>query len=533
MNRRAFLKSAAHVGALVVAGCFAAPAVSQRPQPRTLRFAPAADLANFDPIWTSAYLVRNAGLLVWDTLYGVDASLQPQRQMVEAEEVSADGLTWMFRLRSGLKFHDGEPVLARDAVASINRWATRDPMGQMVKAIENELVAVDDRTFRWVLKKRYSKMLLALGKVTPPCCFIMPARIAATDPFKQINEYVGSGPMRFASDEWLRGTRAAFMKFADYVPRQEEPSWLAGGKRIVADRIEWIVMPDATTGAAALQTGEIDWVELVVPDLIPTLRKNRNVVVEINDALGQIGVLAFNHLFPPFNDVRARRAILTALSQEDYMRAFVGDDLKLWKPMPSYFTPATPLYNEEGGEILKGARRFDVAKRLMAESGYAGEPIVCMAAQEFPQLKAWGDVTHDLLKRLDMNVDFAAVDFGTMVARRAQNKPPRDGGWHLYHSNPYGVDLAAPTSVFLRADGKTAINGWANNPAVESELAAWFDATTLEDEKAVARRLNKAALDDVLFAPLGCCMRHYAWRKSLTGITQGPLPLFWGVSKTV
>jgi peptide/nickel transport system substrate-binding protein len=231
-------------------------------------------------------------------------------------------------------------------------------------------------------------MLLALGKVSTPCCFIMPARIAATDPFKQINEYVGSGPMRFARNEWLPGAQAVFVKFADYVPRQEEPSWLAGGKRILADRIEWIVMPDATPSASALQTGEIDWLEFVVPDLIPMLRKNRNLVVEINDPLGLVGILAINHLFPPFNDTRARRAILMAMNQEDYMRAFVGDDAKLWKPMPSYFTPGTPLYNEEGGEILKGPRTFDAAKRLLADSGYAGEPIVCMAAQDLPSHKA-------------------------------------------------------------------------------------------------------------------------------------------------
>jgi peptide/nickel transport system substrate-binding protein len=533
MDRRAFLTSAARAGVLAVAGAIPTPAISQRADARTVRLAPHADLANFDPIWTPAYIARNAGLLVWDMLYGVDARLEPQRQMVEAEEVSSDGLTWTFRLRPGLKFHDGEPVLAKDAVASISRWAARDPLGQMLKAIENELIAVDDRTFRWVLKKPYPKMLLALGKVTTPCCFIMPARIAATDPFKQINEYVGSGPMRFARNEWVPGARAAFVRFADYLPRPEEPSWLAGGKRVVADRIEWIVMPDAATGAAALQTGEIDWLEFVVPDLVPMLRKNRNLIVEINDPLGLVGILGINHLFPPFNDVRARRAILTAINQEEYMHSFVGSsDAKLWKPMPSYFTPGTPLYNEEGGEILKGPRRFDVAKRLLAESGYAGEPIVCMAAQDLPHHKAWGDVTVDLLKRLDINVDFAAVDWGTVVARRPQKKQPRDGGWHLYLTSPYGVDLAAPISIFLRADGNAGI-GWPNNPAVETELAAWFDATSPEEEKAVARRLNKVALDHVLFAPLGVCMRHYAWRKSLTGITQGPLPLFWGVSKTV
>jgi peptide/nickel transport system substrate-binding protein len=241
MDRRAFLKTAVGAGALTAAGGLAwhyapkTPAISQRGAARALRFVPRADLSNFDPIWTPDGGSRNAGLLVWDTLYGVDAKLQPQRQMIEAEEVSPDGLTWTFRLRPGLKFHDGEPVLAKDAVASINRWAASDVMGGRIKAVENEIAAADDRTFRWVLKKPFPKMLLALGKITGPCCFVMPARIAATDPFRKIAEYVGSGPMRFIRDEWNPGAKAVFEKFPGYLPRQEPASWLAGGKRILTD----------------------------------------------------------------------------------------------------------------------------------------------------------------------------------------------------------------------------------------------------------------------------------------------------------
>ena len=533
MNRRSFLKAAAGVGAAMATNGLSAPAVSQRAAARAVRLVPHADLANFDPIWSGAYIARNAGILVWDTLYGVDAKLRPQRQMVEAEEVSPDGLTWTFRLRPELKFHDGEPVRAKDAVASINRWAAREPMGQMLKAIENDLVVLDDRTFRWSLKKPYPKMLLALGKMGTPCCFVMPERIAKTDPFKQITEYVGSGPMRFVRSDWVPGARSAFEKFADYVPRQEEPSWFAGGKRIVADRIEWIVMPDAATVAAALQTGEVDWWEIAIPDLVPMLRKNRNLVVDYNDPLGNIGFLLMNHAFPPFNDVRARSAILMAMSQEEYMRAFVGDDASLWKPLPGYFTPGTALYNEEGGEILKGERKLDAAKRLLAESGYAGEPVVSMAAQDIPTHKAWGDVTADLLKRLGVNVEHNALDWGTVVARRSQTNPPSKGGWNMYHTSLYGVDCVDPTNKWLRSDGSSPVNGAPKSPAVEAEIGAWFEAKSIEEETAAARRLNKAALDHVVYAPLGWYLRHYAWRKNLTGITQGPLPFFWGVSKTV
>src|ERR1700674_3827473 len=250
MDRRTFMKTAA-AGAGAVTAALATPAIPQRAAARALRLVPHSALSNFDPLWSTPYIARNAGALVWDMLYGVDNRLVPQRQMVEAEEVSADGRTWTFRLRPGLKFHDGEPVLATDAVASINRWSAREPMGVMIKAIENELAAVDDRTFRWVLKRPYPKLLLALGKLSTPCCFVMPARIAATDPFMQIRDHIGSGPMRFVKNEWVPGARAVFEKFPGYVPRQESASWLAGGKRILIDRIEWGGMPDPASASGA------------------------------------------------------------------------------------------------------------------------------------------------------------------------------------------------------------------------------------------------------------------------------------------
>jgi peptide/nickel transport system substrate-binding protein len=534
MDRRTLLKAVAGAGTLAMSQKLAAPALAQGAAARTLRFVPQSDLANFDPIWGTQYVVRNASAMVWDTLYGVDENLQPQRQMVESEEVSADGLTWTFKLRPGLKFHDGEKVLAKDVVASLNRWAARDQMGLLLKATQQDLTAVDDRTVRWVLKKPFPKMLLALGKVSTQVACIMPERVAKTDPFKQITEYVGSGPMRFVRNEWVSGDRAVFEKFADYVPRQEPGSWLAGGKRILVDRIEWKVMPDPGTAAAALQNGEIDWWENPISDLVPLLRKNRNVMVDIADPLGNIGSFRMNHLYPPFNDVRARRAVLMAMSQEDYMRAIVGDDNNLWKPLPGFFTPGTALYTEEGGDILKGPRNIDGAKKLLAQSGYAGQPVTCLVAQDQPITKAQGDVTADLLKRLGMNVDFAAIDWGTVGARRAQKAPPGQGGWQMFHTWHAGADCINPAvAVGTRANGDKAWFGWPDVPEVEAQIAAWYAAKTLDEEKAAIRRLNKAALDNVVYAPTGFFLGYQAWRKNVSGVVKGPLPFFWGVAKTV
>jgi len=530
MDRRAFLKSGAGAAALVAAGPQAQPAIAQA-KFKTLRFVPQSNLANFDPIWGTQYVVRNAAALVWDTLYGVDSKFQPQRQMVETEEVTADGLTWTFKLRSGLKFHDGSPVTAKDVVVSLERWSARDSMGQAIRSLQIELAAVDDLTWKWVLKQPFSKMLLALGKNNPPCAFIMPERIAKTDPFTQITEYVGSGPMKFVRSEWVPGAKAVFEKFADYQPRGEKADWLAGGKNILVDRIEWIIISDAATAAAALQSGEVDWWESPLSDLVPTLRAHKSINVDIADQLGNVGMFRMNHLHPPFNNLKVRQAVMTALNQEDYMRAVVGDDDALWKPLPGFFPPGTAYYSEEGGDILK---RHDVAaaKKLLVEAGYKGEPVVCVVAQDIPGAKAMGDVTAELLKSIGMNVDFVATDWGSVGTRRASKSPPGQGGWSMIHSWQAGADCLNPLAyVGLRANGEKAWFGWPDIPAIEEQIAAWFMATDAAAEKAAMNKLNKAAIENVVFAPTGFFMSNQAWRKNISGVVSGPLPFFWNVSK--
>jgi peptide/nickel transport system substrate-binding protein len=383
MDRRTVLRASTAMGTLAATGGLPAPALSQTAASRTLRFVPQANLANFDPVWGTQLVVRNAAAMVWDTLYGVDDRLEPRRQMVEAEEQTDGGKTWTFRLREGLRFHDGEPVRARDVVASPDRWTVRDSsMGQMIRGFQDELAAVDDRTFRWRLKQPYPRLKIALGNNNVPMAFVMPERLARTDPFQQITECIGSGPMRFARDEWVPGARAVFTRFDGYAPRAEPASWLAGGKRMLVDRVEWVVIPDPATASAALQNGEVDWWETPLTDLVPTLRRNRNITVDIADPLGNVGGFIFNHLHPPFNDVRARRAIAMALDQRDYMQAVVGGDTSLWQILPGFFTPNTPLYTEAGGEVLKGPRDIAGARRLLAEAGYDGRPVTVLVAQD-------------------------------------------------------------------------------------------------------------------------------------------------------
>ena len=529
MKRRDFLG-----GSVAAAmGTLAAPRLSLGQDTRVLRFIPQANLSSLDAIAGTQYVVRNSSLLIWDTLFGVDSKLDAKPQMAESYENTPDFKVWTIKLRPGLKFHDGEPVLSRDVVASLNRWMVRDTMGQRIKASMNEMVAVDDRTVRISLNKPFPKMLFALGKSNAPVAEIMPERIAKTDPFQLITEYVGSGPMRFSKAEWVPGAKAVFEKFADYQPRPEAGEWLSGGKRMMFDRIEWIIMPDDATKAAALQNGEVDWWENPVPDLVPLLKRNGKINLDIADPFGNIGSLRMNHLQPPFNDVRVRRAVMMALSQEDYMRAVVGDDETLWKPLPSYFTPGTDVYTETGGDILKGPRKYDEAKKLLKEAGYNGEKVVLCVATDVQITKAEGDVTADLLGKIGMNVDYQALDWGTVGARRAKKDPVDQGGWNIFHTWHAGADCVNPAPyTAIAANGDKAWFGWPTSQAVEAGIGAWYDAPDLAAEKKAVADINRAAFDDVIYGPTGFFLQYQGWRKNVSGVVKAPFPVFWGVQKT-
>jgi peptide/nickel transport system substrate-binding protein len=527
MRRRDFIKATS----AMAAGALAAPSLALAQNNRVLRFVPQANLANLDPIWGTQYVVRNASLLIWDTLYGTDENLEPKPQMVESHEATDGAKTWTFKLRAGLKFHDGEPVRAKDVVASLNRWMKRDAMGILIASQMDALEAADDRTFRFRLNKPFPKMLFALAKGSTPMAFIMPERIAQTDPFKQIDTVIGSGPMRFLKDEFVPGSRAAFARFDGYVPREDKPSWLAGAKRIHFDRVEWHILPDPATASAALQNGEVDWWETPFPDIIPLLKRNRQIAVDVADPLGNIGSFRINHLHPPFNDVRARRAIQMALSQADYMRAVAGDDEAMWKPVPSFFTPGTPLYTEAGGEPLKGPRNIEGAKKLLAEAGYRGEPITVLVGTDIAVLNAQGQVTADLLKRLGMTVDYVATDWGTVGQRRAKKDPPAQGGWHIFHTWHAGADCVNPAANIAINSGPGAWFGWPRNDTVQAKIAEWYAAPDIAAEKAAIAELNAAAMADVTYVPTGFFLMNQAWRRDLSGVVKAPYPVLWDVKK--
>ena len=526
MQRRSLLTGAAALGAAGTLG-LARPALSQGAA-RTLRFVPQANLANPDPVWTTTIVAANHAHMVWDQLWNFDESLTPQLQMLSAATTAADGLTWTLTLRDGQFFHDGEPVRSADCVASLLRWMKRDGMGQRIASQMNEMKVTNDKTFQILLKKPFALIPMAFANN----CHIMPERMAKTDAFQQITEYVGSGPFRFIRDEWVSGSRAVYMKNDKYLPRGEAPSNMSGGKIVNIDRVEWHITGDAASAAAAVQKGEIDWLEQPLADLLPVLAKASGVTVETTDLFGNAGLIRFNHMHPPFNNVKLRQAVLSMVDQKDFLAAIIGVNSPLAQSGIGIFTPGTPLASDAGMEKITGKRDLAAAKKLVAESGYKGEKVVIMAPTDFAVINAMAQVTAQLCRDIGLNVEYVATDWGALVQRRASREPVEKGGWSIFCTYGDGFTFSNPAVyTALWGMGEKAWFGWYNSPAMEALRDAWYDAPDVATQKRLGREMQLLAFEEVPFAPLGIWRQPIARRSNVTGILKATRPLFWNVKK--
>ncbi|WP_370688662.1 ABC transporter substrate-binding protein [Roseomonas sp. GC11] len=523
MHRRTLLSAA-----LGSSAALSSPRLAQAQGKRVLRFVPQSDLAILDPVWTSAYVTRNHGLMVFDTLYGMDAQYRIQPQMVEGHVVEPDGLTWTLTLREGLRWHDGEKVLARDCTASIRRWAARDGLGQSLLAAIDELSAPDDRTLRFRLKKPFPLLTYALGKPGSPVCVMMPERLAQTDPNTQIREMVGSGPFRFVAEERLAGARVVYARNPDYVPRAGTPSFTAGPKEVFFERVEWHVLPDPSTAAAALRAGEVDWWEAPPFDLLPALARDRAIRTAVPDPTGYIGTMRLNHLHPPFNNPALRRALLPALRQADFMQAVAGEVADGWRDGVGFFCPDTPMASTAGLEALTAPRDLERARRDVAASGYRGEKAVLLAPSDFPTLKALGDVAADLLQRLGIQVDYQSLDWGSTLSRLTKMEPVEQGGWSVFSTYWAGMDQLDPAvHSSLRANGRAGPRGWPSSEKLEALRAAWMEQSDQGERIRIAAEMQRQAFEDVPYLPLGQLLTRTAW-KGLTAPPHG-FALFWQI----
>ncbi len=522
MKRRSLLTGAAAMS-------LARPAIGANA--KTLIFVPQSPLASLDPVWTSAMTTRNVGFMVYDVLFGRDERMNPKPQMLEGYTVEDDGKRWVMKLRENLWFHDGEKVLARDCVASLNRWRQRDPGGATLSARLDAIEAPDDRTIVIRLKKPFPALPTLLSKFQT-AAVMMPSRLAATDPHKQVTTPIGSGPFRFHQDEYVIGSFASLSRFDKYVPRDEPASFTSGGHRVMVDRVEWKMIPDPGTAANALLTGEVDWLEMPLPDLVPMLQRSPNVVTGRLDDWGFISQLRPNHLNPPTSNPAFRRALMAAIDQKEVMEAMMGGDPEGTITPMGYLATGKPEVDGAGIEGVTKRRGIAELKAMFAEAGYNNERLVLLHTTDQPFYNAATLVVADSLHRVGLNIDDQSMDWGTVLQRRASREPLDKGGWSLFVSVTPVPEYRDPLlGSLLRANGKDAWIGWPDIPKIEAAYSAWLDTGDPVEQTRLEREIQLTAFDQVPFIPLGRYRPRAAWNRTISAPLKGPAPVFWNVSK--
>lgn len=530
MRKRGFAGLFAGVSVAVGLWFSIAPPALAADDSRVLRAVVNSDLKIIDPTWTTTYITIRYGYLVYDTLFALNSKFEPKPQMVESYTLSPDRMVYTFTLRPGLKWSDGQPVTSADCIASLTRWAKRNAMGQHMTEAMDGYETVDDRTFRIKLKKPFGLVLDALAGAEAPA-FMMPSRIASLPLDQQITDPVGSGPFIFRKDLWQPGNRAIFDRNPNYVPRNDPPDYLSGGKVAKVDRVEWLYMPDNNTALAALQAGEIDYFESPPLDFIALMKSNPDLKVLTIDELGVQMMVRPNALYPPFNNFKARQALLYLISQADTMAAVVGDPSLYLTYCPTYFMCKSD--NETAAGAAPYAKQdFAKAKQLLAEAGYKGEPIVVLQPTDRPQYAAATTVLIDALRKAGVNVDIQSLDWATISSRRARKDPPDKGGWNLFITSQGGPDVASPmANIWFNSACEKANVGWPCDPELVKRVDAWAEESDPAKRHAMIDAIQSEAYVSVPYLSMGQYFQPIAFRANLQGVLVAGVPVYWNIEK--
>jgi peptide/nickel transport system substrate-binding protein len=531
LSRRSLLKRAAGAGAALVAVIGGRARGGEAGA--TVKVVPEVDLKVLDPVWTTALITGTHALLVYDTLFAPDRQQRVHPQMVDKFARDEDGVTWHFELRDGLGWHDGTAVTARDCVASIWRWAARSTSGKVMMERAESLDAVDDKSFVLKFKEPFGLVPETMGR---SLAFMMREKDAGTDPYMQIKTAIGSGPFVFLPDEWQPGAHVAYRRNPDYRPRAEPADGYAGGKVAKVERVEWTIIPDPATATAALIAGEMDYLTTPVADNLPLMRADPNVAIGVLDPLGWQFHIRMNSLAKPFDDAKARQGLqmLVESQQEAYLAA-TGMTGALGKVCLAPFVCGSP------NESMTGTERFATydptkIKSLFKEAGYDGAPLVLMDPTDQQNLHMLAQVLSEHMKKVGLNVDLQAMDWSTLVSRRAiKTPPPQDrGGWHIF---PTAWPSATMMDPFLNPPLDTSCDGknWFGWPCDDelaqlrlAYIAAKDDAERRRTVEAIQRRFFEAAP----YAYAGQYFPPVAYRKDrLRGVIGLAAPVYWNMEK--
>ncbi|RWH67691.1 ABC transporter substrate-binding protein [Mesorhizobium sp.] len=502
------------------------------PAARTVHMAMAGALGSFDPIFTTATITTSHGLAIYDTLFSLDSKFMPQPQMVGKWGLSDDKRTYTFELRDGLRWHDSSVVTAADCVASIHRWGQVDAGGMMLLERAKHISKKDEKSFTIELKEPLGVLPDVLASISGSTLFVMREKDANRPATEQVTANIGSGPFRFNEDLAKPGASFTYDRNEQYVPRKESADGLAGGKVVNIDRVVWDQIADQQTALAALQAGEIDFFEQPPADLLPLLKNDPNIELELLDKTGSAMCLRMNCLQKPFDNVKARQAILHLIDQEAFLRV-VTPDPNYAHAVTSIFGNDTPYSNGENTGWYKKGGDPEKAKQLLKEAGYAGEKVVILQPTDIALTSNAMQLLANMLRKIGINAELAPSDWGALTARRRNKGPVEEGGWSMFMSSWSDYYLGEPIGTSLHVmNGEKGWYGWPKNDDYEALRKQWPDVSTVEDRKALARKMQKIYWEVVPTVLLGEYTAPIARRKTLTGLIGFPnLQPMWKMKK--
>jgi len=394
----------------------------------------------------------------------------------------------------------------------------------------DSMTADDAKSFTIKLKSPTGLLLFGLAKPSSNVPFMMPKRVAETDPNTQISEFIGSGPFVLKTDEWKPGDKIVYTRFKDYKPRAEPASGLAGGKVAKLDRVEWLAVADQQQAVNALLAGEIDMIEQPAYDLIPLLKDDKSIKLVNYNPLGLQYTMRPNHTQKPFDNPKVRQALFFALNQKDFLDATVGNP-EYFKVCKALFVCGTPLASEKGMEGLLESN-FEKSKALLKEAGYDGTPIVLLHSTDLQVLTNLGPVAKQLLERGGFKVDMQSSDWQTVVSRRVRKEPVDKGGWNLMQTSWVSADILNPVMTgFLNSSCDKAAFGWPCDEQMEKLRDDFARETDPAKQKAIAEAVQMRQREVVTHVHLGQYYVPIATRGNVTGILSAAAPVFWNVEK--
>ena len=531
ISRRTFLNASSAAVMMTAAPRLVRPAFAKSPL-GVLKVVMHGDLRSFDPVWTTAAVTGYHSALIYDTLLGIDVDGTVQPQMVDAWSRSDDGLRFDFTLRDGLSFSDGSGVSARDCVASMKRWAARDTAGQVMFANVVDTPVTGEKSFAVVLSRPWGLVLETLAK-TSNCLWIMREKEAMTPPDAQIPVSIGSGPFVFNREETKMGVSYIYDRNPHYLPRKEAPSGTAGGKIVKVERVVWENISDPQTAVAALQSGEIDFYEVPPLELLPQLETNPGIRIEVLNKLGNVGFVRMNCLHPPFDNQKAREAMLYVVNQLDIMRATFGDD-RYFNACTSMFGCGTAMETEANTDWAKHGQDFEKAAELFRQAGYNGEPITILQGTTLPMPNLAAQLIAQWLQKVGVNAQLAPSDWGGVVARRAVKAPPSEGGWNIFITyNPTSTFNSPILFPGWQMNGEKGFFGWPDDPKLEALRTDWTFAKTEGERKQIAVKMQEEGWDYVPQILAGQWQAPVAMRSDVGGFLPVPdLVPFWNVEKS-